>query len=90
MYDVKSINALIDTVYTKECYICGLRDADLSDIDKTLRTQINTNNLNYRILSLHAWIRCFECLVNLLYKLSICQKQVREIDVTKDIFEEHK
>lgn len=90
MYDVKSINAMTNTLYTKECYICGLRDKDLSDVDKTLETPINKSNLRYGISSLHAWIRCFECLVHLSYKLSICQPQARKNDGTKDIVEEHK
>ena len=65
MFDVKSINAITDTNYTKRCYICGFKDKDLSDVDKTLITPINDYNLKYGISSLHAWIRCFERLVNL-------------------------
>ena len=90
MYDVKSINAITETVYTKECYICGLRDKDLGDVDKTLGTSINQNNLKYGISSLHAWIRCYECLLNLSYKLSICQPQARKIDGTQDIVKQQK
>ena len=90
MYDVKSINAITNTIYTKECYICSLRDKDLSDVDKTLITPINNDNLKYGISSLHAWIRCFECLINLAYKLSICQSQARKNDGTQDIVKQQK
>ena len=90
MYDVKSINAITEIKYTKQCYICGLKNKDLGDIDKTLNTPIKKNNLKYGISSLHAWIRCFECLVNLSYKMSICQHEARESDGTKDIAAKYK
>ena len=90
MYDVKSINAITETAYTKESYICGLRDKDLSDVDKTLRTPINKSNLKYGVSSLHAWIRCFECLYALSTKLSICQSQARKNDGTQEIVQTQK
>ena len=60
MYDVKSMNEFTDTSYKKACNLCGLKDADLSDIEKTLNTPINTENLHDGISSLHAWIHMFD------------------------------
>ena len=39
---------------------------------------------------MHAWIRWYECLVNLSYKLSICQPQARKSDCTKELVDEQK
>ena len=85
MYNVKSINAITNTIYTKECYIRSLRDKGLSDVDKTLITPINNDNLRYGISSLHTWIRYYECLISLFTKISICQPQARKNDGTQDI-----
>ena len=88
MYDVKSINNITDTVYTRECYLCDLRNNDLKDIDKTLNTPIRASNLKYGISSLHAWIRCFEYLLNIAYRLSICKSIAQKVD--KQLLENHK
>ena len=81
---------MTDTKYTKECYLCGLRDKDLNDVDTILNTPIVHENLKCSISSLRACIRCFECLLHLSYKLLICQGRVNVIDGTKDIYEEYK
>ena len=90
MYDVKSINKFTNTEYTKECYLCGLRGSELNDLEKILNTPIVTANLKYGMSSLHAWIRCFEFLVHVSYKLSICQYNAYESDGTKEMVEQHK
>lgn len=77
MIDGKICNALTNTASTQRCYICNATSKDFNDIDKVLKNDINVENLDYGISSLHAWIRLFECCLHVSYKLETKKWQAR-------------
>jgi len=77
MIDGKICNALTQTTSTQKCYLCGSISKDFNDIDRMIRSKIVTENLQYGISVLHGWIRFFECLLHLAYKLPIKKWQAR-------------
>jgi len=77
MIDGKICNALTQTTSTQKCYLCGSTSKDFNDIDRMIRSKIVTENLQYGISVLHGWIRFFECLLHLAYKLPIKKWQAR-------------
>lgn len=77
MIDGKICNALTKTTSTQKCYICGATSKDFNDIDTMITRPISTQNLQFGISVLHGWIRFFECLLHISYKLPIQKWQAR-------------
>lgn len=78
MIDGKICNAVTENASTQRCYICGLTSKDFNKIDKILETKvIDESRYQFGLSSLHAWIRFFECLLHVSYKLVIQQWQAR-------------
>lgn len=93
MIDGKVCNSITDTSSAKRCYICKCTSKDFNKIDLVLKTKIVEQNLQFGISSLHAWIRCFECLLHLSYKLEAKTWQRRkehelQIELRKKIFKQ--
>lgn len=80
MIDGKVCNALTEITSTQKCYICGASTKDFNDIDKMINREIMTENLQFGISVLHGWIRFFECLLHISYKLPIQKWQARGED----------
>lgn len=74
MIDGKVCNAVTNTTSTQKCYICGATIKEFNDIAKVLTRPIKTENLEFGISVLHGWIRFFECLLHLAYRLPIQKK----------------
>lgn len=89
MIDGKVCNALTETTSTQKCYLCGSTSKDFNQIDKMIKKEINTDNLQFGLSILHGWIRFFECLLHLSYKLPIKKWQARS-DSDKQIVEKTK
>lgn len=68
---------ITSTSSTLKCYLCGATSKDFNDIDKILKREVNERNLRFGVSTLHAWIRLFECLLHLSYKLSLKKWQAR-------------
>lgn len=78
MIDGKICNAITDNSSTQKCYLCGLTSKDFNKIDLALNKEIlDETRYQFGLSSLHAWIRFFECLLHLSYKLVIRQWQAR-------------
>jgi hypothetical protein len=58
-------------------------------IHEFMELPVNEEVLRFELCSLHAWIRCFECLLHISYRLGINTWQVRG-QQNKDIFEQRK
>ncbi|RVE46869.1 hypothetical protein evm_008514 [Chilo suppressalis] len=43
----------------------------MNDLDSVERRPKNTNTYQYGLSSLHAWIRCMECLIHIAYRMEI-------------------
>ena len=76
MIDGKICNAVTGTKSTQTCYICGStskkRQEDIPS------SAINIENYCFGLSTLHAWIRTFECLLQIAYKLQIKKWQIRD------------
>ena len=77
MFDGKVINALTDTLSTQSCNICGVGSSDVNKLDLVRKRPLNENALKYGLSILHCWIRCFEYVLHLGYKLENQSYQAR-------------
>lgn len=81
MVDGKVCNAIINTTSTQKCFICGASSKEFNNIEAMMRRNVKTENLGFGLSVLHGWIRMFECLLHIAYKLPIQKWQARgEID----------
>ncbi|XP_065678280.1 uncharacterized protein LOC136093223 [Hydra vulgaris] len=72
MIDRKAHTALSDVTDSSQCCsLCGVSPKEMNDIDKVLLKLHTQNELQYGISTLHAWIRTFECLIHIAYKLPV-------------------
>ena len=85
MVDGKVLNAIFSQNSQASCYICLAKPSDMNDNSKR---SINIHALKFGISSLHAWLRCFECVLHISYRLDIkrwriSQKEDKEIVLRK-------
>ena len=75
MVDGKVCNAITDTS-AQRCYVCG---AGPKEMNKTTFSKTISSEENYKfgLSTLHCWIRFFECLLHIAYKLEIKKWQAR-------------
>lgn len=76
MVDGKVCNALTETSSAQKCYICGATPKVMND--ETRDFAANQDNLSFGLSTLHAWIRCFECLLHISYRLDVKKWQLRD------------
>lgn len=76
MVDGKVCDSVTNTK-SQRCYICGLTSIDFNNIEKVFNTQVDISKLNMGLSILHGWIRFFECLLHLSYKLPFKKWQAR-------------
>lgn len=80
MVDGKICNALTDTKSTQKCFICGATSKQFNNIDDCLSRDINDSNLQFWLSTLHSWIRFFECILHIGYRMPIKKWQARGTD----------
>jgi len=88
MIDGKVCNSMTGTS-SQTCYICGCTPKNSNDINKVLKMPINSEVFKFGLSTLHAWIRFFECLLHVSYRLPFQSWQVRS-DQNKKIFNARK
>lgn len=78
MVDGKVCNVLAENKSSQRCYICGALPKDMNN-DPALKSSKDADPTKYSfgLSPLHAWIRCFECLIHIAYRLDIRQWQIR-------------
>lgn len=69
MVDQKVINALTDTNSSMRCYICDATPKQFNNL--TNFPQPKTDTYKYGISPLHKWIRCFEMLIHISYRMEV-------------------
>lgn len=69
MVDGKICNTLSETKSTMKCYLCDATSKDFNNLESICQRPIKTNYVSFGISVLHAWIRLFESLLHLSYKL---------------------
>lgn len=77
MVDGKVCNALTGTTSTMRCFVCGATSKEFNKIDEMILKDIKTDNVAFGLSVLHGWIRMFECLLHLSYKLPLKKWQAR-------------
>lgn len=85
MINGKVCNAITDTSSSQVCYVCHAKPVEMNNIDKVLQKEVNEVSFQFGLSTLHAWIRCFECLLHVSYRLDFKKWQVR--GENKPIFE---
>lgn len=76
MIDGKVCNAVSENLSTQRCYLCGLTSKNFNNIELVSKQSIeDKSKLRFGISPLHAWIRCFECILHVSYKLVLLKWQ---------------
>ena len=74
MVDQKVINAITSTSSSMRCYICGATPKDFNNIQHLPRPV--EDRYKFGLCPLHKWIRCFEMLLHIAYRIPL-QKWVQ-------------
>ena len=84
MLDGKAINALTNTRSTQSCNVCGAKPNEMSQVKPA-----NDSSCAYGISGYHFWIRFFEFILHVGYKLAI-KKFVAKTPEEKQLVQERK
>ena len=72
MLDGKAINAITGTTSTSSCNLCLAKPSEMNNIDFLLQKEIvNPEAIEHGLSILHCWIRFFEFILHIGYKLDI-------------------
>lgn len=88
MIDGKIFSVIADSS-SQRCGICGASPKLMNDLEAVAKLKPNESLYEYGMSSLHAWIRCFECIIHIAYKLDIKKWQTRG-ESDKDLKEARK
>ena len=80
MLDGKATNALTNTSSTLACNICGATSKYMNDISTVTERTVNETALKYGLSTLHCWIRFFEYILHIGYRIDIKKWQARKGD----------
>lgn len=78
MIDGKTFSVVSQTSSSQTCGICGATPKVMNNLNKILEMVPDTKLYDYGISSLHAWIRCFECLLHISYRLEVKSWQIKD------------
>lgn len=73
---------------SQKCGICGTSPKNMNDLETIKNLPCKENLYEYGLSTLHAWIRFFECILHIAYRIPIKKWQVRSTD--KEIVDEKK
>ena len=66
--DGKAINAVMRNLSQQTCYICGATPVKMNNYTSRVR---NLDSLKFGLSPRHAWIRVFEAILHISYRLEI-------------------
>lgn len=69
MIDGKVVNAITNTSSAQRCYLCGATSASFNNLSGMKTRKIEDDWLQYGLSSLHCWIRVYECILHIAYRL---------------------
>lgn len=87
MVDGKVVDYLTDTS-TSNCNICQAKPSQMNDYNRLKLLDINTDNFEFGLSTLHCWIRFLECLLHIAYRIPIQRTDARGSD--KDVVRDKK
>lgn len=76
MIDGKVFSILSDSS-TQRCGICGATPTIMNKLHEIKALNVRANLYEYGLSTLHAWIRCLECVLHISYKIEIKKWQAR-------------
>lgn len=65
---------------SQNCHLCYATPSLMNNIEAVKTRQVVAENVELGISSLHAWIKCFECLLHISYRMDIKKWSVRNAD----------
>lgn len=69
MIDGKAANAICNNKASVSCNICGCTPKQMNTAITNDKLEIDENSLGLGLSTLHAWIRCFEFILHIAYRL---------------------
>jgi hypothetical protein len=67
----KICNAVTSTTSAQVCYVCGAAPKQVNRIAEIVKRDVDVTTYKFGLSTLHAWIRFFECLLHISYRLEI-------------------
>ena len=83
MVDGKAVNAISNNSSTRSCNICHASPIQMNKKEVIEKLQPNLDSLKYGLSALHAYIRCFECILHISYRLPIKRWEIRGEEAKK-------
>lgn len=65
---------------SQNCHLCYATPSLMNNIQEVKARQVLAENVEFGVSSLHAWIKCFECLLHISYRMDIKKWSVRNAD----------
>ena len=69
MLDGKAVNALTDTKSSQNCNLCGAKPSEMNNLEVIRSKFVHQDSLRLGLSSLHCWLRSFEYILHLGYKM---------------------
>lgn len=88
MIDGKTFSAVAESS-NQSCAICGSTPKTMNDLEKVTSLPVKESLYEYGLSTLHAWIRCLECVLHISYRLDYRKWQVRGKE-NRQVVEERK
>ena len=76
MVDGKVVSAVLGVKSAQTCNVCLANPKDMNDIDKVSSQKVIEECLLFGISPLHSWIRSFECILHIAYRLPVCKWRI--------------
>ena len=80
MLDGKAVNALTDTTSTQSCNICSAKPSEMNKLELVRGKKCDEKAISLGLSTMHMWIRNFEYVLHMGYKMEIKKFQARTPD----------
>lgn len=90
MIDGKICNAVSSCTSTQTCYICGAKPSEMNNEELILEKPVKSEFLSLGMSPLHSWIRLFECILHISYRLDTKTWQARGAENKTKVAEKKK
>lgn len=68
----------IKGISSQKCFVCGATPTEMNNLQLVKTKQSDPSSYRFGLSILHTWIRFFECLLHIAYRLDIKKWQVRK------------
>ena len=79
MIDGKMANVLTGTRSSMTCSICGCTPRQMNHLQAVSARPAQVERYQLGLSTMHAWIRCFELVIHVAYRLEVKQWQVKTV-----------